>query len=336
METKKTVLISSVCAVILGAGIYFYHDWSVKQAVAQYNEEHMTLAEKDPEYATLLDKVAKATDMKDVTEFAEFKKAFSNAFPENSAQARLLKLDNLKGSSILLIPQPTTKVDYFGEKTPDTLYHYKGDVHTPDSMARLRFDISARGIVAEINMADCFRTKEQQIPADAKFLSCNWKQKDTSKIDYSIEFEDCLASHGALTLHVTGDNGSYISIGSDVELPNNATLIINDGKNTIHEIKGKVRDKNIYQITDIEKMAEVFYSPTDEIIISICAVDSKGSSMNFSQKWIRPNIWAAFAPAAGLSPAQVFDSICSGQDFRNIVRKATMHELDMKIPAFKN
>ena len=338
METKKIAITCGVCAVLIGGAIVTYFKLSEIAAVEQYNDEHRKMTEKDANYARLFDNISKAKQFQTVVESAEFKKAFAQACPENSVQSKFMKLEGLEASTVTKMVEITTKTDYYGKVTPDTIYHYKGNMHTSDGLVQENFDISNRGMIAELSIASCYQTTDFDIPADAVFQPCGWKVANEDEGDYYQDLEDCNWSIGTLTVHVSRTMGAYVVIGEQVGLENlsdNATLIVNDGANLIHSIAGVVRDNTIFQITDFETMTDVFYDPTREIVLSITSVNPKGISKTYSQKLVSPNIWAAYTLSAGVTPKEVFDGMCEGKDFRNIVREASLKRINFDLPELK-
>lgn len=333
METKKAATISCVCIAVVAAGIFGYNYVSEQNAVKKYNEEHQTKVQTDATYAKLFEMLGNAKCMKDVLGTPEFNAVFSELCPSHSVQARYMAIPDLECSPITPYTVYGSKLDYYGNKLNDTIYHFKGDLHTPDNLTKLTFDFDDYGLKAEVNIAYSYVTSELTIPEDATFNLCGWTT--TEDHDYWQELEDNSGNGntGRIELHISR-GGAYITLdpqGTLEQLDKKTTLIIKDADNYAHEISGHVQDKFKFYITDIETLTNTLFSQTDEVFITLIT-GTGNKSKTFTKKIVRPNIWAAYMLSAELTPAEVYEQICSGKEFRQVVMEASLKFVTIDLP----
>ena len=338
METKKAATISCVCIAVVAAGIFGYNYVSEQNAVKKYNEEHQTKVQTDATYAKLFEMLGNAKCMKDVLGTPEFNAVFSELCPSHSVQARYMAIPELECSPITPYTVFGSKLDYYGNKLNDTIYHFKGDLHTPDNLTKLSFDFDNYGMKAEINIANSYVSSELNIPDTAVFSSNLWKLDEKNDHDYYQELEDYTSAgnQGEIAIHISR-SGAYLSLdpqGMLEQLDKNTSVIIKDDQNLPHTISGYVKDKLKFYITDIETLTNCLYSNTDEVVITI-TTGKNNKAVTFTKKITRPNIWAAYLLSAELSPAEVYEEICSGKDFKNVVMAASLKFVTIDLPKLK-
>ncbi|MBP5345358.1 MAG: hypothetical protein J6Y99_04005 [Bacteroidales bacterium] len=339
METKKAVTICCACVAVAAAGFFGYRYVSEQEAIKKYNEEHQTLVQKDANYAKLFEMLGNTKCLKDVLNSPEFNAVFSEAYPSHSVQARYMAIPDLQCAPITPYTIIGTKVDYYGNKSNDTIYHYKGDLHTADNLTKLSFDFDNYGFKAEINIANSYITSELNIPDNAVFTNNQWKLDVNNNHDYYQVLEDYTSAgnQGEISIHISRA-GAYLALdpqGMLEALDKNTTVIIKDDQNLPHPLAGYVKDKLSYYVTDIETLTNCLFSNTDEVVITITT--GKGNkAVTFTKKITRPNIWAAYLLSAELNPAEVYEEICAGKDFKMVVMEASMKLVSINLPNLIN
>ena len=337
MDMKKTAIICCACAVVIGAGFYAYSYVSEKAAVEKFNEDQKSLAEKDSNYATLLEMISKANSFDEVNRSAEFVKFFNETCPENSVQAKYLTIAGLESAPIVRYTEYASKLDYYGNKVADTIYHVKTDLHTSDNLTKLLFDFTKYGLTAELNIANCYKTKEATIPEDAEFTLSPWKHSMSRRgyKDVCIKLQDYNGTTGDLFVHVSPIYGAFVVVrtakGGEA-LDKVTTLSVQNMENYVTKLEGRVIQDTIFQITDTELATKTFYDTSGEIYLTLITTDSRGKSRTFSQRWDYPNIWAAYLDAADLKPAFVFEQMSDGRDFQNVCRDASLKKVEFDLP----